>query len=667
MNYFKLLSYCLGLFVLICGVASGESAEEFTKSVVPLQKELQQIRANLPAEEFLEQIPAKPWRNYAGEILQKARRQCDELEVAMSKAPPKLKGDELKYACTLRDTGIRPLKAAVKNLKKLVSVNDPLLLFIKDEPITNYRVIKSTKLIDGIIGDTISIFASPGEYEPASFVLLSTQATKVTFETTDLRSGENTIPNSALDLKLVKVWYQAGKRHWDLNNPVLTPELLINDDDLVKLNNGTKRNFVRNMENPKDTASLLPVRLKANQPRQFWLTVHTPLDVKPGEYSGRIVIHANGLGDKTLQLKLHVLPIELQQADMHYGVYYRAYLSPNKPRHVSSELKTPQQLEAEFRNMRAHGILYPDVYQYVIILPNGERDHKYKAEANFEYLDKYLQIKKRAGLPLNPMYFLGVGTGSFTEKKDIEKRLDLIRKVLAFAKDRGITEVYFQGSDEAHGEALSRQRKMWEAIHGVGGKIFVACYKGFYDRVGDLLDQPIISMESPKDLKKLQARGGKMFNYNKPQACVEEPYTYRYYFGHWLARTGMKGSHTYAYQHGAGTGDVMGHMWNDFDGTNYRSFGFTYPTVDGVVNTIQFEGVREAVDDVRYLTTLKKAIEAAKKSGDPKLVAMANESEQWLLSVDIKGDLQAIRWQMARRIMALTNDNRLKSMLHNNS
>ena len=113
-------------------------------------------------------------------------------------------------ACALRDTGIRPLKAVVKNLQKLAGLSDPLLVFIKDEPITNYRVIESTKLIDGIIGDSISIFASPGEYEPASFVLLSAQDTTITFETTDLRSDENTIPNSALDLKLVKVWYQAG-------------------------------------------------------------------------------------------------------------------------------------------------------------------------------------------------------------------------------------------------------------------------------------------------------------------------------------------------------------------------------------------------------------------------------------------------------------------------
>ena len=136
------------------------------------------------------------------------------------------------------------------------------------------------------------MFASPGEYESASFVLLATKKTTVTFDTTDLRNGGETIPKNALDLKLVKVWYQAGVGITDLNNPILTPELLINDDDLVKLNHSQKRNYVRNMANPQDAPNLLPVRLEPNQPRQFWLTVHVPEDTKPGEYSGQIVIHA---------------------------------------------------------------------------------------------------------------------------------------------------------------------------------------------------------------------------------------------------------------------------------------------------------------------------------------------------------------------------------------
>ena len=43
---------------------------------------------------------------------------------------------------------------------------------------------------------------------------------------------------------------------------------------------------------------------------------------------------------------------------------------------------------------------------------------------------------------------------------------------------------------------------------------------------------------------------------------------------------------------------------NDFDHERFRDHVFAYPTSAGVIDTIQWEGFREAVDDVRYLATL---------------------------------------------------------------
>jgi len=63
----------------------------------------------------------------------------------------------------------------------------------------------------------------------------------------------------------------------------------------------------------------------------------------------------------------------------------------------------------------------------------------------------------------------------------------------------------------------------------------------------------------------------------------------------------------YAYQHQEGQS-----IWNDFDskdyfyGIAYRDFVFAYPTSNGVIDTIQWEGWREGVDDTRYLASLKK-------------------------------------------------------------
>lgn len=42
-----------------------------------------------------------------------------------------------------------------------------------------------------------------------------------------------------------------------------------------------------------------------------------------------------------------------------------------------------------------------------------------------------------------------------------------------------------------------------------------------------------------------------------------------------------------------------------------------YPTSDGVVGTLQWEGCREGADDLRYLATLLATIEAAKERSRP--------------------------------------------------
>ena len=59
----------------------------------------------------------------------------------------------------------------------------------------------------------------------------------------------------------------------------------------------------------------------------------------------------------------------------------------------------------------------------------------------------------------------------------------------------------------------------------------------------------------------------------------------------------------YAYQHQFGPS-----IWNDFDDVadHYRDHVFAYPTTDGVIDTVQWEGWREGVDDTRYVASLIK-------------------------------------------------------------
>ena len=93
-------------------------------------------------------------------------------------------------------------------------------------------------------------------------------------------------------------------------------------------------------------------------------------------------------------------------------------------------------------------------------------------------------------------------------------------------------------------------------------------------------------------------KGNKLvMSYNSPQAGVEEPVTYRNNYGINLIKVGADGAINYAYQ--------TGFCWNDFVSPTFRPHVMAYPTIEKPIPTIQWEGWRQAVNDVRFLTLLK--------------------------------------------------------------
>ena len=101
----------------------------------------------------------------------------------------------------------------------------------------------------------------------------------------------------------------------------------------------------------------------------------------------------------------------------------------------------------------------------------------------------------------------------------------------------------------------------------------------------------------------------------------------------------------YAYQHS------FGHIWNDFDHAHYRDHVFAYPTVNGVIDTLEWEGFREGADDVRYLATLMQTIEKAKRRGVKADVCA--KAQAWIDSLDPSSDLDALRLQIVKFILQI--------------
>ena len=124
--------------------------------------------------------------------------------------------------------------------------------------------------------------------------------------------------------------------------------------------------------------------------------------------------------------------------------------------------------------------------------------------------------------------------------------------------------------------------------------------------------------------------GHKVMSYANPQGGREMPEKYRRNYGLELWRRGLDGACTYAYQHS------LGHGWDDFDGGPgwpLRDHNMAYPTVSGVIPTLQWEGYREGYDDLRYMATLENLIEEYKRQDSPPGEA-ARAAQMWLMALD---------------------------------
>ena len=180
-------------------------------------------------------------------------------------------------------------------------------------------------------------------------------------------------------------------------------------------------------------------------------------------------------------------------------------------------------------------------------------------------------------------------------------QITVLKKRVAVAP-QGVANAYFCGIDEADGDLLKTQRQAWDAVHAAGGKMWAASWRDdLLDAMGGLLDLAVLSRQCRGQITAWHELGVRVWLYSNPNVGPEYPETFRRNYGLILLEEGWDGCCPYAYQHGFGKS-----IWDDFDSEKYRDICFTYPTIDGVIDTIQWEGFREGITDVRYAATLLK-------------------------------------------------------------
>ena len=118
------------------------------------------------------------------------------------------------------------------------------------EPTKDYKITEVTYPLPTVSGSSVSLRAAKGEFEPVSFVLRANNENLSGVKVrTSAFAGPNgsTIPLERVDTRLVKTWYQAGKRNIVHEGKFLVPELLVHDDGLISNDLAQQKSLVRVM------------------------------------------------------------------------------------------------------------------------------------------------------------------------------------------------------------------------------------------------------------------------------------------------------------------------------------------------------------------------------------------------------------------------------------
>lgn len=553
----------------------------------------------------------------------------------------------------------------------LCYVVDPL----SSETIRPYAIPASQRRLS----TDIKMVVCAGEYEPASFVIqpFFADVDDLKPEPTDLRGANGAIPRSNVDVRVVKCWYVGGEGEVTsyLCKKVFTPELLLKDDSLVKVDTRAKENYLA-LDFPdgrkyvciskekhdmpsvpgvaefpvRDSPSLLPVHIPKGVNKQFWVTVKVPESASPGIYSGAIALNAKGVPVGELTLSIRVLPFRLARPYYISSIYYKGELTVSGKGKIGTKWasKNPAQYANEMANLFAHGVFNPTLY----VRWRGFDE---------ELIARTLAIRTEAGMGGQPLFTFGQTTPVCSTKRELEQLRADAKRYVDFCKSHGATEVYFYGKDEAKGQGLTDQRKSWEAIRAAGGKIFVAGYRkgahqvhgkggGNFELMGDIQDVLVCAgYPSKEEADRWHSVGHKILCYGNPQTGIEDPEIYRRNFGLLLWQQDYDGAMDHAYQ------VSYRHTWNDFDDSGFRDENMTFATADGVIDTIEWEGYREGVDDVRYLTTLIESLDRARRVGNGHKARAITSAEEYLRSLKTAPlkNLNTIRFRLMKHIMEL--------------
>ena len=593
-----------------------------------------------------------------------------------------LRLDWLKYA-------VWTLIAVTPNAQATAGEQTDYEVFIARPTISNYSIQPGKPLPSNWqSGTTVRWTACRNEREPASFVIQARQPLRgVDVRISELRGEQGIVPAEAVDIRAVAPCF---RRITDW--PASVNWLLVHDPNLIKIvdepepgaldaESAVARAYVKTTvftRAPMDAETLQSADIEDR--RQFWLTVHVPQSAPSGVYRGSLTIECQNAAARKLAIELTVPPFDLLPPEFEYSVYYPTWLEGGdlKADNASNyPVLADAQYLAELRNMAEHGCLNPNIYEGPKLASDGTLD--------FTHLERILALRRQAGLASGPLYLNGAGPVVSSTKIDPQQaqaNVRWVREIVEWAKQRGHSEVYIMGQDEATGAQLTAQREAWQSIHEGGGKVFAANYGDFASLVADLLDLPVLlhpihskldklsllpaeqflsftaevsqavspnallTPEHRKTIRTVHKNGFKIFTYMDALSGYTLPDTHRRLRGLALWKADLNGTMTWAYTH------ITQRPHTQAGRVDWSSiFCFVLRGNEQPFDTLAWEAYREGYDDARYLATLRDALTKAKSVERHRQLLF--DTHLWLEGITPDADLDQWREGMIARTAQL--------------
>jgi len=470
------------------------------------------------------------------------------------------------------------------------------------------KIFGNSVPLDGEQPARLSVFATPGEYEPMTLAVYPLRDLgECTVTVGDLVGpGGATIPAGSVEVRAVNLWAQIpGQKGADYAKQFIeTPEALL------------------------DTST---IEVTGGKTREWWITVRVPEDAAPGEYDGTATLTPGDGAAVEVPVALEVLPVALRDPEGYaFGMYWGPWRS-------SREDTSEQRVLAQIADMREHNMNSVALGAPATMSRGDDGQYQY----DLELVTEILQMLRDNGLdaPVPWEYSFPPIETDFGSDEHFAQVKAFVEHARAHFAERELGEVLWYPRDEPwHGERREQCRVLLEAIKQVPeARTYVTTQMDTAEEFDPWLDVRCHTLSlgggfDPDTVRESAAASGDTYWWYT-NACREYPDVMRFKGGFFFWKTGATGQFYWAYQYPGGTDPT-----SDLDGIDWCA---AYPGEERPIPTIEWEGLREGIDDFRFVHTLELEIADARAGDSAAAKALADEAEALLdeMRADVIVDL----------------------------